>query len=141
MRLPVSQIPCSARRPLIHDGDQNVLGATGLELVDDAQPEFGALGLLDPDVPRISSVPSGSTPSVHHYGPTHKILGQSLRCHMVESGTNAKWATSAFVIAIRRKADELLISQIRRECPMTSVCHGQLPHCEKSRLDHLVGTQ
>ena len=33
----------------IHDGDQNVLGAAGLEFVDDAQPEFGALGLFDPD--------------------------------------------------------------------------------------------
>ena len=33
----------------IYDGDQNVLGSTGLELVDDAQPEFGALGLFDPD--------------------------------------------------------------------------------------------
>ena len=27
----------------IHDGYQNVLGSAGLEFVDDAQPEFGAL--------------------------------------------------------------------------------------------------
>ena len=33
----------------VDDRDQNVLGAPGLELVDDAQPELGALGLLDPD--------------------------------------------------------------------------------------------
>ena len=39
----------------IHDGDQNVLGAAGLELVDDAQPEFGALGLFDPDAENLLS--------------------------------------------------------------------------------------
>jgi hypothetical protein len=33
----------------IDDGDQNVLGSAGLQLVDDAQPEFGAFGLFDPD--------------------------------------------------------------------------------------------
>ena len=33
----------------IDDRDQNILGAAGLQLVDDAQPEFGAFGLLDPD--------------------------------------------------------------------------------------------
>ena len=33
----------------VDDGDENVLDSAGLELVDDAQPEFGALGLFDPD--------------------------------------------------------------------------------------------
>ena len=33
----------------IDDRDQNVLGPAGLQFVDDAQPEFGAFGLLDPD--------------------------------------------------------------------------------------------
>ena len=33
----------------VDDRDQNVLGAPGLELVYDAQPELGALGLFDPD--------------------------------------------------------------------------------------------
>ena len=33
----------------IDHGDENVLGAAGLQLVDDAQPEFGAFGLLDAD--------------------------------------------------------------------------------------------
>ena len=33
----------------VDDGDQNVLDAAVLQLVHDAQPEFGALGLLDPD--------------------------------------------------------------------------------------------
>ncbi len=33
----------------IDDSDENVLGAPGLQLVNDAQPEFGAFGLFDPD--------------------------------------------------------------------------------------------
>src|ERR1700733_10824009 len=33
----------------IEDGAQKVLCSPGLELADDAQPEFGALGLFDPD--------------------------------------------------------------------------------------------
>src|SRR5665213_1466434 len=33
----------------IDDGNENVLGAAVLQLVHDAQPELGALGLLDPD--------------------------------------------------------------------------------------------
>ena len=35
----------------VDDRDQNVLGPARLQFVDDAQPEFGALGLLDPDAP------------------------------------------------------------------------------------------
>jgi len=34
----------------VDDGDENVLSTAGLQFVDDAQPEFGALGLFDPDV-------------------------------------------------------------------------------------------
>jgi hypothetical protein len=30
-------------------GDENVLRTAGLQLVDDAQPELGTLGLFDPD--------------------------------------------------------------------------------------------
>src|SRR5712691_12269451 len=33
----------------IDDGDENILGPAVLELVHDAQPKLGALGLLDPD--------------------------------------------------------------------------------------------
>src|SRR5207342_1440324 len=33
----------------VDDGDQNVLDPTGLQFVHDAQPEFGAFGLFDPD--------------------------------------------------------------------------------------------
>ena len=33
----------------VDHGDEDVLGASGLQLVYDAQPEFGALGLFDPN--------------------------------------------------------------------------------------------
>ena len=33
----------------VDHGDENVLGPAGLQLIDNAQPEFGALGLFDPD--------------------------------------------------------------------------------------------
>ena len=42
----------------IDHGDENILGAAGLQLVDDAQPEFGAFGLLDPDAENLLA-PSG----------------------------------------------------------------------------------
>src|SRR5208337_895357 len=33
----------------VDDGDQKIVDASALELVDDFQPELGALGLLDPE--------------------------------------------------------------------------------------------
>ena len=33
----------------VDDGDQDIVDAAGLELVDDLKPELGAFGLLDPD--------------------------------------------------------------------------------------------
>ena len=37
----------------VDDRDENILRPAGLELVHDAQPEFGALGLFDPDAENI----------------------------------------------------------------------------------------
>ena len=42
--------------------NENVLGAAGLQLVDDAQPEFGAFGLFDPAAEGLLGAVRGTPP-------------------------------------------------------------------------------